>query len=138
VHAMISLCDGAVLAHLGCPDMRVPIAYALHHPDRADLDVARLDLAAVGSLTFEAPDLDAFPALRLAREAAVAGGTAPCVLNGSNEVAVRAFLDGRIAFTRIAEVIEEALQQIGSEPLSEFEVLFDADRRAREVAAGAL
>ncbi|HZL55044.1 MAG TPA: 1-deoxy-D-xylulose-5-phosphate reductoisomerase [Solirubrobacteraceae bacterium] len=138
VHAMISLCDGAVLAHLGCPDMRVPIAYALHHPDRSYLDVARLDLAAVGSLTFEPPDLDAFPALRLAREAAVAGGTAPCVLNGSNEVAVRAFLDGRIAFTRIAEVIEEALQQIGSEPLREFEVLFDADRRAREVAAGAL
>jgi 1-deoxy-D-xylulose-5-phosphate reductoisomerase len=138
VHAMISLCDGAVLAHLGCPDMRVPIAYALHHPDRADLAVARLDLAAVGSLTFEAPDLDAFPALRLAREAAVAGGTAPCVLNGSNEVAVRAFLDGRIAFTRIAEVIEEALSQLGSEPLREFDVLFDADRRAREIAAGAL
>jgi 1-deoxy-D-xylulose-5-phosphate reductoisomerase len=138
VHAMIALCDGAVLAHLGCPDMRVPIAYALHHPDRADLAVARLDLAAVGSLTFEAPDLDAFPALRLAREAALAGGTAPCVLNGSNEVAVRAFLDGRIAFTRIAEVIEEALTAVGSEPLREFEVLFDADRRAREVAAGAL
>jgi 1-deoxy-D-xylulose-5-phosphate reductoisomerase len=138
VHAMISLCDGAVLAHLGCPDMRVPIAYALHHPDRSDLDTVRLDLAAVGSLTFEPPDLDAFPALRLAREAAVAGGTAPCVLNGSNKVAVRAFLDGRIAFTRIAEVIEEALQQVGSEPLREFEALFDADRRAREVAAGAL
>ncbi|HEY1775199.1 MAG TPA: 1-deoxy-D-xylulose-5-phosphate reductoisomerase [Solirubrobacteraceae bacterium] len=138
VHGMITLCDGAVLAHMGCPDMRVPIAYALHHPERAELAVAQLDLAAVGSLTFEAPDLDAFPALRLAREAALAGGTAPCVLNGSNEVAVRAFLDGRIAFTRIAEVIEEALQELGSEPLREFEVLFDADRRAREVAAGAL
>jgi 1-deoxy-D-xylulose-5-phosphate reductoisomerase len=138
VHGMITLCDGAVLAHMGCPDMRVPIAYALHHPERAGLAVAQLDLAAIGSLTFEAPDLDAFPALRLAREAALAGGTAPCVLNGSNEVAVRAFLDGRIAFTRIAEVIEEALQELGSEPLREFEVLFDADRRAREVAAGAL
>jgi 1-deoxy-D-xylulose-5-phosphate reductoisomerase len=138
VHGMITLCDGAVLAHMGCPDMRVPISYALHHPERAELAVAQLDLAAIGSLTFEAPDLDAFPALRLAREAAVAGGTAPCVLNGSNEVAVRAFLDGRIAFTRIAEVIEEALAQLGSEPLREFEVLFDADRRAREVAAGAL
>ncbi|HXR13714.1 MAG TPA: 1-deoxy-D-xylulose-5-phosphate reductoisomerase [Solirubrobacteraceae bacterium] len=138
VHALVSLCDGAVLAHLGCPDMRVPIAYALHHPDRAELAVERLDLAKVASLTFEAPDLDAFPALRLAREAALAGGTAPCVLNGSNEVAVRAFLDGRIAFTRIAEVIEEALQQLGSQPLREFEALFDADRRAREVASAAL
>jgi len=138
VHALVSLCDGAVLAHLGCPDMRVPIAYALHHPDRAELAVERLDLAKVASLTFEAPDLDAFPALRLAREAALAGGTAPCVLNGSNEVAVRAFLDGRIAFTRIAEVIEEALQKLGSQPLREFDALFDADRRAREVASAAL
>ena len=86
--------------------MRMPIAYALHHPERAELPVARLDLAAVGSLTFEQPDLDAFPALRLAREAAVAGGTAPCVLNAANEVAVHAFLGGEIAFPRIAEVIE--------------------------------
>jgi len=138
VHALVFLCDGAVLAHLGCPDMRVPIAYALHHPDRAELPVKRLDLAAVGSLTFEPPDLDVFPALRLAREAAVAGGTAPCVLNASNEMAVRAFLDGRIAFTRIAEVIEEALNELGSEPLREFDTLFDADRRAREVAHAAI
>ncbi len=138
VHALITLCDGAVLAHLGCPDMRVPIAYALHHPDRAELAVKRLDLAAVGSLTFEQPDLEVFPALRLAREAALAGGTAPCVLNGANEVAVRAFLDGRIAFTRIAEVIEEALSQVACEPLREFEALFDADRRAREAAGAAI
>ena len=138
VHAMVTLCDGAVLAHLGCPDMRVPIAYALHHPERVPLAVKALDLAAVGALTFEPADLDAFPALRLAREAALAGGTAPCVLNGSNEVAVHAFLAGRIAFNRIAEVIEEALLTLGSEPLREFEVLFEADRRAREVAAGAL
>jgi 1-deoxy-D-xylulose-5-phosphate reductoisomerase len=138
VHAMVTLCDGAVLAHLGCPDMRVPIAYALHHPERAELDVKRLDLAAVASLTFEPPDLDAFPALRLAREAAVAGGTAPCVLNAANEVAVHAFLGGRIAFTAIAEVIETTLDEVGSVPLREFDTLFDADRRAREVAAGAL
>jgi 1-deoxy-D-xylulose-5-phosphate reductoisomerase len=138
VHGMVTLSDGAVLAHLGCPDMRVPIAYALHYPERGALDVARLDLAAVGSLTFEPPDLEAFPALRLAREAALAGGTAPCVLNAANEIAVRAFLDGRIAFTRIAEVIEEALDQLGSEALREFEVLFEADRRARELALAAL
>ena len=114
--------------------MRVPIAYALHHPERAELAVARLDLATVGSLTFEQPDLHAFPALRLARDAALAGGTAPCVLNAANEIAVRAFLDGRIAFTRIAEVIEVALEELGAEPVREFESLFDADRRAREVA----
>jgi 1-deoxy-D-xylulose-5-phosphate reductoisomerase len=138
VHGMLTLSDGAVLAHLGCPDMRVPIAYALNHPERGALDVARLDLAAVGSLTFEPPDLEAFPALRLAREAALAGGTAPCVLNAANEIAVRAFLDGRIAFTRIAEVIEEALDELGAEALREFEVLFEADRRARELATAAL
>ena len=138
IHGMVTLCDGAVLAHLGCPDMRVPIAYALHHPERTELAVERLDLAAIGSLTFEPPDLDAFPALRLAREAAVAGGTAPCVLNAANEIAVHAFLAGQIAFPRIAAVIEDALDELGSEPLREFEALFDADRRAREVARSAL
>jgi len=138
VHGMVTLCDGGVLAHLGCPDMRVPIAYALHHPERADLAVERLDLASVGSLTFEPPDLDAFPALRLAREAAIAGGTAPCVLNAANEVAVHAFLDGRIAFLRIAEVIERSLDALGAAPLREFETLFEVDREARTVARGAL
>jgi 1-deoxy-D-xylulose-5-phosphate reductoisomerase len=138
VHGMVTLCDGAVLAHLGCPDMRVPIAYALHHPERTELAVQRLDLAAIGSLTFEQPDLDAFPALRLAREAAVAGGTAPCVLNAANEVAVHAFLAGQISFPRIAAVIEHALDELGSEPLGEFEALFEADRRARALARDAL
>jgi 1-deoxy-D-xylulose-5-phosphate reductoisomerase len=138
VHALVTLCDGAVLAHLGCPDMRVPIAYALHHPERAELDVERLDLAAVASLTFEPPDLEAFPALRVAREAAVAGGTAPCVLNAANEVAVHAFLAGRIGFPAIAEVIESTLNELGAEPVREFETLFEADRRARDVAAAAV
>jgi 1-deoxy-D-xylulose-5-phosphate reductoisomerase len=138
VHGLVTLCDGAVLAHLGCPDMRMPIAYALHHPERAHLPVARLDLAAVGSLTFEQPDLDAFPALALAREAAIAGGTAPCVLNAANEIAVHAFLDGRIAFARIPEVIEAALDRLGSTPLREFDTLFEVDREAREVARDAV
>jgi len=138
VHGLVTLCDGAVLAHLGCPDMRVPIAYALHHPERAELPVARLDLAAVGSLSFEPPDLEAFPALALAREAAIAGGTAPCVLNAANEVAVHAFLRGRIAFTRIAEVIGATLDELGASPLREFETLFEVDRSAREVARAAL
>ena len=94
VHSYVQLCDGAALAHLGYPDMRVPIAYALHHPERVDVPMRPLDLAEVGALTFEPVDHDAFPCLRLAREAAIAGGTAPCVLNAANEVAVHAFLAG--------------------------------------------
>jgi 1-deoxy-D-xylulose-5-phosphate reductoisomerase len=138
IHGCVSLCDGAVLAHLGLPDMRVPIAYALHHPDRADLPVARLDLVAVASLTFEPVDLEVFPSLRLAREAAKAGGTAPCILNAANEVAVHAFLDGRIGFTRIPEVIEATLGAVEGLPLGEFEGLFAADRTARDVARSLL
>jgi 1-deoxy-D-xylulose-5-phosphate reductoisomerase len=138
IHGCVALCDGAVLAHLGLPDMRVPIAYALHYPNRTDLPVARLDLIAAGSLTFEPVDLAAFPCLRLAREAALAGGTAPCILNAANEIAVHAFLAGRIAFTRIAEVIGATLGALDSRPLSEFEILFAADRAARETARGFL
>ena len=102
VHALVHLNDGASLAHLGYPDMRVPISYALNYPERADVPVRTLDLVELGALTFEAPDLDAFPCLRLAREAAEAGGTAPCVLNAANEVAVHAFLAGDLSFTGIA------------------------------------
>ena len=102
VHALIHLNDGASLAHLGYPDMRVPISYALNYPDRVDVPVRTLDLVELGALTFEAPDLDSFPCLRLAREAAEAGGTAPCVLNAANEVAVHAFLAGDLSFTGIA------------------------------------
>ncbi len=100
VHSLVHLNDGATLAHLGYPDMRVPISYALHFPERADVDVPRLDLAAVGELTFEPPDLETFACLRLALEAGRAGGTAPCVLNAADEVAVAAFLDGRIPLHR--------------------------------------
>ena len=102
VHALVQLNDGASLAHLGYPDMRVPISYALHHPDRADVPVRALDLAELGQLTFEQPDTATFACLRLAREAAAAGGTAPCVLNAANEVAVHAFLAGELSFTGIA------------------------------------
>ncbi len=138
IHGCVALCDGAVLAHLGMPDMRVPIAYALQHPERMELPVARLDLIATGALTFEPVDLEAFPSLRLAREAAVAGGTAPCILNAANEIAVHAFLEGRIGFTRIPEVIEQALEQVETRRLSEFEILFAADRQARDAARAAL
>jgi 1-deoxy-D-xylulose-5-phosphate reductoisomerase len=134
VHGLVHLNDGASLAHLGHPDMRVPISYALHHPDRADVDVPRLDLASVGELTFEAPDEEAFPCLRLAREAGIAGGTAPCVLNAANEVAVAAFLDGRIAFTGIPEVVEGALEEIPASVPTHFEDLYAADAEARELA----
>ena len=112
VHGMVQLCDGASLAHLGHPDMRVPIAYALHHPERVDVPVPALDLAQVGSLTFEPPDLEAFPALGLAFAAARAGGTAPCVLNAANEVAVHAFLGERLGFMGIPAVIEGTLEQL--------------------------
>jgi 1-deoxy-D-xylulose-5-phosphate reductoisomerase len=134
VHSLIQLCDGATLAHLGYPDMRVPIAYALHHPERAELPVAPLDLVALGSLTFEAPDEDAFPCLALARQAAQAGGTAPCVLNAANEVAVHAFLNGRLRFSEIADVIEHALQAVPAGRVHAFETLYAADRDARAAA----
>jgi 1-deoxy-D-xylulose-5-phosphate reductoisomerase len=135
VHAMVSLVDGATLAHLGHPDMRVPIAYALHHPDRVDVPVPRLDLAQVGSLTFEPPDLEAFPCLRLSRDAAKEGGTGPCVLNAANEVAVHAFLAGRMGFMGIAAVIEQTLERVPAVRVHSFESLYAADAEARDVAS---
>jgi 1-deoxy-D-xylulose-5-phosphate reductoisomerase len=137
VHGLIHLNDGASLAHLGYPDMRVPISYALHYPERVDVELPQLDLAAIGSLSFEQPDLAAFPCLRLAREAGEAGGTAPCVLNAADEVAVAAFLEGRIPFTAIAEVIERSLAELGSEPVTHFEDLYAVDAEARQ-RSGAL
>jgi 1-deoxy-D-xylulose-5-phosphate reductoisomerase len=131
VHSLIDLIDGASLAHLGYPDMKVPISYALHFPERAGVEVPRLDLAAIGELTFEQPDLDTFACLRLAREAGEAGGTAPCVLNAADEVAVAAFLDGRIQFTGIAEAIERVLEEMPARPVTHFNDLFDADAEAR-------
>jgi 1-deoxy-D-xylulose-5-phosphate reductoisomerase len=134
VHGLIGLADGAMLAHLGPPDMRVAISYALHSGESMDLPIAPLDLAAIGALTFESVDLDAFPCLRLAREAALAGGTAPCVLNAANEIAVHAFLQDRLPFTAIAQTIERTLSQLPAEPVRAFESLYEADRRARAVA----
>jgi len=135
VHSLIQLNDGSSLAHLGHPDMRVPISYALHYPERADVDVPQLDLAAAGSLSFEAPDTETFACLRLALEAGRAGGTAPTVLNASDEVAVGAFLDGRIPFTGIAEVVERVLEEMPAQPVGHFEDLFAADAEARERSA---
>ncbi len=136
VHGLIQLADGAMLAHLGPPDMRIAISYALHGGESVELSLAPLDLPAIGELTFEPVDLDAFPCLRLAGEAARAGGTAPCVLNAANEVAVHAFLEGRLRFLGISEVIERTLGELGAEPVRAFESLYEADRSARELADG--
>jgi 1-deoxy-D-xylulose-5-phosphate reductoisomerase len=133
VHALVQLSDGAHLAHLGLPDMRVPISYALHHPDRPPV-AAPVDLAGLGQLTFEEPDLETFACLKLAREAGSAGGNAPCVLNAADEVAVGAFLDGRIPFTAIPVVIAGALEAVDPQPFTHFDELFECDARARAIA----
>jgi 1-deoxy-D-xylulose-5-phosphate reductoisomerase len=134
VHSLIQLCDGATLAHLGYPDMRVPIAYGLHYPDRVDVPVRALDLAELGTLTFEPVDTDTFHCLRLAREAGIAAGTAPCTLNAANEVAVHAFLQGRLSFLGIAEVIERTMEALPGSRLHSFDSLAAADADARRVA----
>jgi 1-deoxy-D-xylulose-5-phosphate reductoisomerase len=135
VHAQVVLSDGAALAHMGHPDMRVPISYALHFPERVEVPAARpLDLAEIGALTFERVDVEAFPCLRLARAAAQAGGTAPCVLNAANEVAVHAFLQGRLSFLGIPAVVEATLERLPPRPVRAFESLYEADHEARAVA----
>jgi 1-deoxy-D-xylulose-5-phosphate reductoisomerase len=134
IHGLVQLCDGATLAHLGYPDMRVPISYALHYPERMDVPVAPLDLVALGAMTFEAADEDTFACLRLAREAARAGGTGPCTLNAANEIAVHAFLEGRLGFLDIASVIEETLSELPAQQVHSFDALADADGDARRLA----
>ncbi|HEX7060123.1 MAG TPA: 1-deoxy-D-xylulose-5-phosphate reductoisomerase [Solirubrobacterales bacterium] len=131
IHGLVQLADRAMLAHIGPRDMRVAISYALHGGQSVDLPLEPVDLVAEGALTFEPVDLEAFPALRLARVAAETGGTAPCVLNASNEVAVHAFLDGRIPFTGIPAVIERVLEQMPAAPIGHFDDLFLADGEAR-------
>jgi 1-deoxy-D-xylulose-5-phosphate reductoisomerase len=135
VHGLARFRDGAALAHLGRPDMRVPISYALTYPDRAATPVPQLDLVGT-TLEFEAPDLDTFPLLRLGREAGERGGTYPCVYNAANEVAVQAFLDGRSSFLGIAEAVEEALAEADGSPARDLDELTEADAAARRVAAG--
>jgi 1-deoxy-D-xylulose-5-phosphate reductoisomerase len=134
VHAIVRLRDGAALAHAGYPDMRVPISYALTYPDRELVDGPPLDLSRGLSLSFEAPDVDAFPLLRIAREAGERGGTAPCAFNAANEVAVAAFLDGRLPFLGIAEVVEETLAQADTSPARDLDELIEADAAARRIA----
>ncbi|SUD74645.1 1-deoxy-D-xylulose 5-phosphate reductoisomerase [Pseudomonas putida] len=134
IHSLVDYVDGSVLAQLGNPDMRTPIANALAWPERIDSGVAPLDLFAIARLDFQAPDEQRFPCLRLARQAAEAGNSAPAVLNAANEVAVEAFLERRIRFPEIAGMIEQVLDQEPVVPLPSLDAVFAADQRARELS----
>jgi 1-deoxy-D-xylulose-5-phosphate reductoisomerase len=138
VHGLVRFRDGAALAHLGYPDMRVPISYALTYPERAATPVPALDLAAGLTLEFSAPDLETFPLLALAREAGERRGTYPCAFNAANEVAVAAFLDGRLPFLGIADAVSEVLDAVDGAEARDLDELIEADAEARrllEVAA---
>jgi 1-deoxy-D-xylulose-5-phosphate reductoisomerase len=134
VHSLVRFRDGAALAHLGYPDMTVPISYALTYPERAATDVPGLDLAGGLTLEFSAPDLDTFPLLALARRAGEAGGSFPATFNAANEVAVAAFLEGRVSFLGISELVEDVLDAADGAPAGDFEELVEADAAARRLA----
>ncbi|EGW53495.1 1-deoxy-D-xylulose-5-phosphate reductoisomerase [Candidatus Endoriftia persephone] len=134
IHSMVEYNDGSVLAQLGNPDMRIPIAHALAWPERIESGVGSLDLFAVARLDFEAPDTERFPCLRLAYQAIEAGGTAPAVLNAANEVAVARFLEGNLDFLGIPQVVEQTLNAFAVEPAETLELLLEQDHRAREYA----
>jgi 1-deoxy-D-xylulose-5-phosphate reductoisomerase len=138
IHSLVEYVDGSVLAQLGNPDMRTPIAHALAYPERIDAGVASLDLFQVAQLTFERPDLSRFPCLKLAYDALAAGGSAPAVLNAANEVAVAAFLDGRLPFLRIADVIAAALESVPASAASDLDSVLAADAAGRQAARDAL
>lgn len=134
VHSMVEYEDGAVIAQMGTPDMRLPILYAMSWPERLATGGQALDWSQIGALTFEAPDTDKFPALNLAYAALKAGGTAAAVMNGANEAAVQAFLEDRICFGRIAQVVEETMQRISVVHSPSLEEVFEADQAARAAA----
>jgi 1-deoxy-D-xylulose-5-phosphate reductoisomerase len=134
VHSMVEFTDGATIAQLSLPDMRLPIGYALAYPDRITTPFGRIDWTELGHLDFEPPDLDAFPCLRLAYEAGRLGETAPAWLNAANEVAVAAFLDGLIPWTSIADVLFEALDRHDGTKADSADVVVEVDRRARHEA----
>lgn len=138
IHSMVAYVDGSVLAQLGPPDMRTPIAHALAFPDRMPTPAARLDLAALGKLTFEAPDHERFPALRLAREALRTGGCAPTILNAANEIAVAGFLAGRLGFLDIARVVEDTLNEMPAHSIDSLDDVREIDAAARRQAERAI
>ncbi len=134
IHSLVDYVDGSVLAQLGNPDMRTPIAHALSWPERIESGVQPLDLFKLGRMDFFEPDLEKFVCLRLARAAAEEGGTAPAILNAANEVAVAGFLAGRTGFLQIAEIIERTLEQMQSSTVDTLETVLTADLQARDIA----
>ncbi len=138
VHSAVRFEDGAVIAQMGVPDMRVPILYAMSYPKRLNTRTKPLDLTQIAQLTFEAPDESKFPALRMAREALTAGGAACCVLNAANEIAANAFLSGQIPFGRIPNIVEDTLAHIGAPRMDTLEKTFEFDLMARRYAQGLL
>ena len=132
IHSMIEFFDTSIIAQLGIPDMRVPIAYALSYPDRFECDLPSLDLAAIGNLTFEKPDFERFPCLQLAIDAMDIGKTMPTVLNAANEIAVQAFLDELIPYKEISELIQMVMQNHSPSPLNELQDVLDSDQWARK------
>ncbi|MFM8462907.1 MAG: 1-deoxy-D-xylulose-5-phosphate reductoisomerase [Burkholderiaceae bacterium] len=138
IHSMVAYADGSVLAQLGNPDMRTPIAHALAYPERIDSGVDAIDLARIGQLDFRKPDTVRFPCLQLAFDVLHTGGCAPAVLNAANEIAVQAFLDGQIGFSKISNVIAETLSRVPSVSVDTLESLLDQDGRAREQARALL
>ncbi len=136
IHSCVAYVDGSVLAQMGAPDMRTPIAYSLAWPQRMEAPVERLDLASISQLTFEAPDFNRFPALSLAFQALKSGGSAPTILNAANEVAVAAFLDGKIGFLDIAHMVERALEQVPNKPMTTLDHVHAIDAMTREAASG--
>ena len=138
IHSLVAYVDGSVLAQLGTPDMRTPIAYTLAWPGRMNADLVPLDLATLSKLTFEAPDPERFPALRLAREALLAGGDAPTTLNAANEIAVEAFLAGRVGFLKIAEIVEKTLNKRPTQSMSSLDEVVEFDAAARQEARSIL
>lgn len=134
VHSLVEYTDGSQLAHLGVPDMEIPIGYCLGYPDRLNIGLEPLDLAKVGTLTFEPPDLERFPCLDLAREALIAGPSYPVVMNAANEIAVQAFLDGRIDFPGIARLIKDMLEKHAGQPMNDLADILELDTRTRALS----
>jgi 1-deoxy-D-xylulose-5-phosphate reductoisomerase len=133
IHSMVQFVDGSVVAQLGQPDMRTPIAYSLAWPDRCESGVENLDMYSIAQLNFERPDYDRFPCLRLAGESFSQGGTAPTILNAANEIAVQGFLDRRLRFTQIPQLVEHALEKIPSVEVRSLDDVLEADKEARDV-----
>jgi 1-deoxy-D-xylulose-5-phosphate reductoisomerase len=138
IHGMVEFSDGSTIAQLSMPDMRLPIAYALAAPGRVPQPIGAIDWARIGTLTFETPDTEAFPCLGLAYRAAAAGGDAPAALNAANEIAVAAFLDGRLSWPGIADVVSEVLDGHRPGKVTTIEDVVESDGRARRCAAAAV